>query len=925
MRRISILNGVITAVMFFAFRGAAQTNSWTKPTSGFWHEPFWSLGVLPDASQSHIMFTNAGWKALAIDQVTARDYRDSMHIQRLTVASPTNTMNTLLLNYAGFQTPLLVNDSVHLGSNSVLLTLSSVLQVGQNFVVDGTVNHGDGSQVLAGFLQVGDTSPGIYNLSNGLLTAGNIIAGAGTTGSIHQSGGRLSINNRLSLGQGDPMTFAKGDGRFELMAGTVTAPTIQIGEARGRLGPPGADGTFMQTGGSNFAGGLLLGWPESDSTSGDDYTYILNDGLLVTSNTFVYGGNGYFAQAGGLHRVDGPLAVAGFYGRSFTPFTAQYTLSGGVVTARSLNIDFGTMSQSAGTNQISGDLVIGLIEAFSRHAFYNLSGGNLGTSNTFVFDSAKGSFSQSGGIHTVHNLLEIAGPAPQGFGPGYTLSAGELIASNIRVSTNATFSQSGGSASAQQIDIAKGVYSLGGGEVLVGGLYIGNGSTGAVHQTDGTLVATTEMILGLGDARNDLAGIGQFELSGGSLSTPALQLGTPGGIPTSPGGEGFFVQNGGSNFSSGLVVGTWDSLDRNESTYALNSGTLATSNTVVHPDSHFDQSGGLHWVNGPLVVRGNISRLTPRRAAYNLSNGLVRSRSLEVDLARFEQLGGSNEVAGDLRVAEVTYLGENEYILSAGVLTTSNTIVSTSLLGTFIQRGGTHVVAGTLDLPARTASSAPGISRVNYRLEGGHLDVRDIRVGSNSVFVHDSGIISNRGTLTLVGGQWQSATGEHQLGALKLNASSTNSSLVLDDNATTLRFANSAGITWDATATLVINNWRGLTNGNGSHRVIFGTNETGLTSQQLAQIRFHNPMALPAGEYSTTILNTGEIVPLEPTGRGPAITYQQSPAQLRLEWPSGYTLQTATNIVGPFEDVNTNSPYTLDTTADPQRFFRFRR
>jgi len=559
----------------------------------------------------------------------------------------------------------------------------------------------------------------------------------------------------------------------------------------------------------------------------------------------------------------------------------------------------------------------------SPRGFYNLGGGTLSTSNTFVIDSANGSFSQSGGTHGVNNLLEIVG-SPQGFGPGYTLSAGELIASNIRVSTNATFSQSGGSAGALQIDIAKGVYSLGGGQVLVGGLYIGNGATGVVHQTDGALVATNQVILGLGDARNDLQGRGRFELSGGTLITPALQLGTVSGYPTSPGGEGFFVQSGGSNFAGGLVVGTWDSLDRNESAYVLNEGTLATTNTLVHPESRFDQSGGLHWVDGPLSVRGNISRLTPRRAAYNLSNGLVRSRSLDVDLARFEQLGGTNEVAGDLRVAEVTYLGENEYILSAGVLTTSNTIVSTSLLGTLIQRGGAHVVAGTLDLPARTVSSAPGISRVNYRLEGGHLDVRDIRVGSNSVFVHVSGIISNRGTLTLVGGQWQSAMGEYQLGALILLASSTNSALLLDASPTILRFANSAGAPWNPAATLVIYNWRGSTNGNGHHRVIFGTNETGLTSQQLAQIRFRNPMGLPVADYSATILNTGEIVPLEPTGRGPAITYHQSPGQLRLEWPSGYTLQTATNIVGTFEDVNTNSPYTLDTTVDPQRFFRFR-
>ena len=82
-------------------------------------------------------------------------------------------------------------------------------------------------------------------------------------------------------------------------------------------------------------------------------------------------------------------------------------------------------------------------------------------------------------------------------------------------------------------------------------------------------------------------------------------------------------------------------------------------------------------------------------------------------------------------------------------------------------------------------------------------------------------------------------------------------------------------------------------------------------------------MGLPTADYSATILNTGEIIPLEPTGRGPSISYQRTASQLRMEWPEGYTLQTSTNILGPFEDVNTNSPYLLDTT-DPQRYFRFR-
>ena len=921
MKRISILHALtIIAVISFAFRGAAQTNSWTKLNSGLWHEAFWSLGVLPAASQSHIFFTNAGWKALAVDSVTARDFPDSLTIPRLTVASPTNTMNTLLLNFAGVQTPLRVAESFELGSNSVLLTLLSALEVGDDFFVDGTVNHGDLSEVSASSVYVGNSSPGVYNFSNGLVSAGNVIVGDGTAGSFHQSGGQLSLGGQLRLGRGDPFTFATGNGRFELTAGTLIAPTIQIGEARGRLGPPGADGTFVQSGGSNAAGRVLLGWPDSDTSSFGDYIYILNDGLLTTSNTVVYGGSGDFAQFGGVHHVDGPLALAGFYGRSFTPFAAQYTLSGGVVTARSLHIDFGTMSQSAGSNQISGDVVVGVKEAFSRHAFYTLSGGTLGASNTFVIDSAKGSFSQSGGTHIVRNLLEIGGSSGAS-APGYTLSGGVLSAGDIEVRTNGAFNQSDGNLGAGRFNVASGEYLLSGGHAQAGNLYVGNGATGKVHQTSGTFWPIDGVILGLGDARNELQGWGSFEFEGGSLRTSLIQLGTVSGYPGSPGGEGRFVQSGGTNGAGRLVVGTLDSFDRNENVFILNAGTLTTLESLVHPDSRFEQSGGLHWVNDLLAVRGNVARSTARPAEYTLSNGLVHAMSLEIELASFMQLGGTNEVEGDLRLVEVPF-GHSEYVLTAGLLQSRNSIVSPSRLDTFIQRGGTNIISGTLDLPARIGPPVPTIDSANYRLQGGLLGVRDIRVGFDSTFAHVGGSISHTGMLTLAGGRWLGAAGEHPLGTLKLSVAPTNSSLVLDDNASIFRFANSSKIMW--AGLLVIHNWRGSTNTGGPQRIFFGTNESGLTAQQLTQIRFRNPAGFAAGDYSTTILNTGEIVPLEPTGPRPAITYQQNPGQLRLEWPSGYTLQTATNIVGPFEDVNTNSPYTLDTTADPQRFFRFR-
>src|SRR4051794_25284592 len=81
-------------------------NSWTKPGSGSWEEQAsWSLGVLPDATQS-VVFTNAGWKALAIGFGTAQNFPQSMSVHSLQLGAPVDSYNTLLMNFSGFVRPL---------------------------------------------------------------------------------------------------------------------------------------------------------------------------------------------------------------------------------------------------------------------------------------------------------------------------------------------------------------------------------------------------------------------------------------------------------------------------------------------------------------------------------------------------------------------------------------------------------------------------------------------------------------------------------------------------------------------------------------------------------------------------------------------------------------------------------------------------
>src|SRR6185503_8098071 len=97
-----------TAFLFFTMiaLAVADVNSWTKPISGDWQEiGFWSLGELPEATQD-IVFTNAGWKALAINAQTSQNFSNSMSVLSMSVNARPDSFNTLLMNFAGFQRPL---------------------------------------------------------------------------------------------------------------------------------------------------------------------------------------------------------------------------------------------------------------------------------------------------------------------------------------------------------------------------------------------------------------------------------------------------------------------------------------------------------------------------------------------------------------------------------------------------------------------------------------------------------------------------------------------------------------------------------------------------------------------------------------------------------------------------------------------------
>ncbi len=152
---------------------ASLINAWTNPASGNWEDLTWSLGALPGYGQT-IMVTNQGWKAVAIGHDTAEHFPETLDVARVILGGYTDSFNTVLLNYAGFQTQL-VTRSLIIGTNSAVTALSSKLFVPPGaatpeFSIGGTFNQGESAIVSCGLLDMGVLGPGTYNLTNGNLS-----------------------------------------------------------------------------------------------------------------------------------------------------------------------------------------------------------------------------------------------------------------------------------------------------------------------------------------------------------------------------------------------------------------------------------------------------------------------------------------------------------------------------------------------------------------------------------------------------------------------------------------------------------------------------------------------------------------------------------------------------------------------------------
>ncbi|MDB6034412.1 MAG: hypothetical protein JWM16_4750 [Verrucomicrobiales bacterium] len=469
-----------------------------------------------------------------------------------------------------------------------------------------------------------------------------------------------------------------------------------------------------------------------------------------------------------------------------------------------------------------------------------------------------------------------------------TVTAGELI---IGGGAPGIWNQLGGSNRVLgflAIRNAGGFYNLKSGSVNVGSLQVGQGSGAGgarLQQGSGSLVASNW--LAVGDVSYLNGGAGIFELQGGTVSTPVLS-----------GLRGSFVQTGGTNSTTTSQFGGSDPF-----VYNLTGGTWFSSDDYLgyHGATVVNQTGGNHVVTNSLYIfaYGGYEG----QGAYNLTNGSLKASALYLGAK-----GTLNQAGGTIALNSTLGVGNGGTVrLTGGTITVPRTSLGDSALQDypiFTHSGGTHNISSELTLNAGT-----------YILKGGLLIASNITLLSGTL-TNNGGSISNRGRFTFSGGAFYPGSQNQQLGKIVVDG---HAKLDFSGGASVVRFLASSDANWYDYGLLSIEHWIGLVKGGGANQMLCGTAQNGLSVQQLSKIVFRDPAGLPAGTYLARMLPTGEIVPAAP----PTLSHARMGSDWVFTWPAGFTLQTATNVTGPYEEVvGATSPFTNAVAAGPMRFYR---
>lgn len=345
-----------------------------------------------------------------------------------------------------------------------------------------------------------------------------------------------------------------------------------------------------------------------------------------------------------------------------------------------------------------------------------------------------------------------------------------------------------------------------------------------VFNVDGTIAAPTS-------SSNFLSLTCNADVSFTSFTST---IGTNGTVTTIDVASGktfdFLTQGFTTSASTGFIKNGSGTLSLNGNTYGAGF-TLNTGTVVARGVNTFGQSGvnDLNINGGTIAGSGTITYTSNK-----FLNILVRG-----DFT----LGSTTSPASS--TANLTFASPVDLGTSSRTITLNGT--------------GTNTLSGVISGTGGGITTGSGSSGTLI-LSGANTYTGSTTASGGTLILGSSGVIPDASVFNLDGGTLRSGTTTGFSETFSTINLTNNSTLTLGTGIHSLNFSASNGISWTSGKTLTITGWAGTYNGTTSGtagKIFFGSNATGLTFQQLSQIKFFNGTV----NSDATLLPTGELVP----------------------------------------------------------------
>lgn len=724
------------------------------------------------------------------------------------------TNNATSLGIGGINASSLITFNGAIGGSS-----SNALVIGTNALDNNTTDVGNTRVVFAG----NNSFSGTTTVNAGALTISHANAlGATSASTTVNSGASLRLSNGISV----------------------------AGEALSLNGTGlGNNGSLVSVSGSNAYTGLI-------TLAGTTYIGVTNSSALTVSN-IAGGGNELWVVGAGTTTIAGGATNSG----SGTAFVktgsglavlmasnawsgAEFIREGTVVLSNNNALGVGGTTTLGSNSVLAATLQIG--QGIINSNAIDVAFGS-GT-KTLSYQSGSGTGSQLGSVSLNNSSLAInvtnggtllLGGGVSAPGEGSDESRLALDGGGTLIVTN----NGSGIASTDryQVRIGNGTMVIGAGTIIARtnvtglghaidlGVDLTNGIVNAIsalRASNGLTVSNSifasstnnqARILGASGADASVTFSGPVGLAGAALTLDASnsQTVTVSGAITNFSGTGSLIKTG---------TGT---------------ATLSGANTY---------SGATTIAGGTLQIDAN-SRLGNTNTTLTISNAGVLRVTSAGGITNAITIGTGNGVLSNASSGLVTYSGniskDGTTLTSAagsGTNVFTGVISGASANSDFVVNGGTTVFSNQMTYNGPTIIT-----------NGGTLEL-----AVNDAIPEGSDLILGGGTLR-AGNSSNGYGTSYSLGTLTLTADST-IDLGSNTDVRSIRFANSSAITWNTNAVLTITNWQGIAATTGeAGRLIFGTDTTGLSSGQLAQVYWAGPDVVSSGGM---LLSNGELVPI---------------------------------------------------------------